>query len=261
MAVANYLRSATNISPHAGESRYRGIVKDADPTRYYRLRLNQRSSLNLALLGLQSDANLALITGNGKTIGKSTRGGQNSESIAQTVESGTYYVRVSRQQGATRYQLRIGVDAVQQSTISTPGSTSTGTSLIDQVLALVNAQRNQAGLKPVKLNSALTASAQAHSQDMAFNDFFGHQGSNGSTSDQRALAAGYNYLSVGENIAAGFSTPEAVVQAWMDSPSHRDNILHTSVEDMGIGFYFLENDPGSTNHRYYWTQDFGKPLF
>jgi uncharacterized protein YkwD len=261
MSVENYLRSATNISPRTGESRYRGIVKDADPARYYRLRLNQRSSLNLALTGLQSDADLALINSNGKTIGKSVRSGQSRESIAQTVGSGTYYVRVSPQQGTTRYQLRIGVDTAQQSATSTPDQASTGNSLIDQVLALVNIQRSQAGLKPVKLNSALTASAQAHTQDMAFNDFFGHRGSNGSTSDQRALAAGYNYLSVGENIAAGFSTPETVVQAWMDSPSHRENILHSSVEDMGIGFYFLENDPGSTNYRYYWTQDFGKPLF
>lgn len=261
MRSANYLRSATDINPRSDRSSYRGIVKDTNPSRYYRLQINQRSSLNLSLSGLKADANLSLVNSNGKTIGRSTQTGQNKESIAQTVEPGTYYVRVSRQHGATRYQLQVDRNVAEQKTALIQQTVvSTGNSLVDKVVALVNVQRSQAGLKPVRPNALLTASAQAHSQDMALNDFFGHVGSNGSTADRRILGAGYNYATVGENIAAGFSTPEGVVQAWMNSPSHRSNILHPLLEEIGVGFYFLDNDTGSTNFQNYWTQDFGKAI-
>jgi uncharacterized protein YkwD len=261
MGSATHLRAATNVNLRSGQSGYRGIVEASKPTHYYRIRLNQRSSLNLSLSGLQANANLALVNRRGKTISRSSRAGQSNETITQTLSPGTYYVRVNRQQGATRYQLTVDVDAAQQNVAVTQSTAPSGNSLIDQVLSLVNGQRQQAGLKPLRLNSLLTASAQAHSQDMALNDFFSHQGSNGSTAAQRILAAGYNYITLGENIAAGYSTPEGVVQGWMESPPHRSNILHPSLEEIGIGFYFLENDAGVSNFRYYWTQDFGKPLF
>ncbi|MBF2046281.1 MAG: CAP domain-containing protein [Leptolyngbya sp. IPPAS B-1204] len=260
MRSVTHLRSATTIKPRSGPGNYRGLVGATNPTRYYRLQLNQRSSLNLSLSGLQANADLALVNQRGKVIGRSAGAGQNSETINQTVAPGTYYVRVRRQQGTTRYQLTINVNAAQQAAIASQFSASSGNALVDQVVALVNVQRQQIGLKPLRLNPFLTASAQAHSQDMALNDFFGHQGSNGSTADQRILAAGYNYATLGENIGAGFSTPEGVMRAWMESPPHRGNILHPALEEIGVGFYFLENDPGDANFRYYWTQNFGKPL-
>jgi uncharacterized protein YkwD len=222
--------------------------------------LNQHSSLNLSLSGLQANADLALVNKRGKVISRSARPRQNNETIAQTLAPGTYYVRVNRQQGATRYQLTVDVNAASQNTAATQPIASSGNSLVDQVVSLVNAERQRANLKPLRPNPFLTASAQAHSQDMALNDFFSHQGSNGSTADQRILAAGYNYATLGENIAAGFSTAEGVVQTWMESPPHRSNILHPALEEIGVGFYFLENDAGTSNFRYYWTQDFGKPL-
>lgn len=261
MTAKNYLRSATPISLRAEQSSYQGTVKDKNPFRYYQLQLNQRSSVHLSLSGLKANANLSLINSNGKTLHQSARGGTSKEAITRTVEPGTYYVRVSRQAGATRYKLSIDVDSVGQApalTQQTPSST--GNSLADQVVALVNVQRNSVGLKPLRLNPLLSTAAQAHSQDMALNDFFGHTGSSGSTADQRILAAGYNYMMVGENVAAGFSTPESVVDAWMNSPSHRENILHPLLTEVGIGFYSLENDPGNANFRHYWTQDFGKPM-
>lgn len=260
MRSVTHLRSAKMIKSESGQTSYQGSVGSSDPNRYYQFRLSQRSSLNLSLSNLKSNANLTLLNAAGKTISRSTRKGQSNEAIAQTVDSGVYYVQVSRQQGKTHYKLNIKTDAVQQDP-ALGQSSATPPSLADQVVALVNEQRQQAGLKPVRLNPLLSAAAQAHSQDMALNDFFGHTGSNNSSAATRIAAAGYDYNVIGENIAAGFATPEAAVQAWMDSPGHRANILHPMLEEMGVGFYFLENDAGQTNFRYYWTQDFGQPMF
>lgn len=260
MRSAIHLKSATIVDPSLGQGSYRGIVGDAKPDRYYRIRLDQRSSLNLSLSGLKADAQLALINHNGKILDRSVRNQKSNASIVQTVEPGTYYVRVHRQQGKTQYQLTIDKTATQNTASARLAKTSTSNPLINQVLTLVNQHRQQAKLKPLKLNAQLNASAQAHSQDMALNDFFGHRGSHGSMADNRILAAGYNYAVVGENIAAGFATPEATVQAWMNSPSHRKNVLHPLMKEMGVGFYLLENDTGNINYRYYWTQNFGQSM-
>lgn len=68
---------------------------------------------------------------------------------------------------------------------------------IYRLLARTNLYRSQFGLAPLTLNAQLTASAQDHSQDMALNDFIGHQGSDGSSTDQRINQAGYQYSFAG----------------------------------------------------------------
>lgn len=132
---------------------------------------------------------------------------------------------------------------------------------LNRVIALTNAQRTQNGLAPLVLDARLSQAAQGHSVDMALNDYFGHAGSNGSTSGQRVLATGYEYRVTAENIAAGHATPEAVVQGWMDSPGHRANILNPYVQNIGVGYHFLPNDTGVSNYYSYWTQVFGMPLW
>lgn len=277
------LKSAASADPSVGQRIYEGSLGHSTPDRQYQIRLGRRSHLHLSLSGLQTEAKLTLLDQNGKTLKRSTHQQSQRESLVKTVKPGTYYVRVSRQHGQTQYQLTVQQQAVQKSLV-TPQQRNAATQkhktdlqrrpnlasqqrkalysnpLINQVLGLVNQYRNQAGLRPIRLNARLNASAQAHSQDMAINDFFGHNGSNGSTADDRILAAGYNYALVGENIAAGFATAQSVVKGWMESPSHRKNILHPFLRDMGVGFHLQENDLGSTNYRYYWTQDFGKPM-
>ncbi len=250
------LRTAINVRPQS--ARYSGVINAANPERYYRLRLTQRSSLNLSLSGLSADADLALVNQAGATLSQSSRKGASRESLAQTVEPGTYYVRVNRQRGESRYRLNIGIS---QSAAASGTAQAAAPSLGEQVLNLVNQERRGAGLRPVRLNPLLNASAQAHSQDMALNDFFGHQGSNGSKIADRIAATGYNAFTFGENIAAGLASPDSVMQAWMASPGHRKNILSPNLEEMGIGFTALETDLGTTNYRYYWTQNFASPMF
>lgn len=122
-----------------------------------------------------------------------------------------------------------------------------------EVVALYNAERAAAGRSPLEMDVRLVQSARGHSQDMASNDFFDHEGSNGSSFDERILAAGYPSPR-SENIAAGYSTPESVVEAWMGSSGHRANILDSSATHVGVGYAY---DASSTYHRY-WTANMGR---
>jgi uncharacterized protein YkwD len=128
----------------------------------------------------------------------------------------------------------------------------------EQVVTLVNVERAAAACGPLTMHPQLNQAALAHSEDMALNDFFDHTGSNGSSVTDRMEAAGYtNWTAAAENIAAGQTTPEAVMTAWMNSPGHRANILNCDFADIGVGYYFLENDTGTENWFHYWTQVFG----
>ena len=138
-----------------------------------------------------------------------------------------------------------------------------GRPAVPEFVALVvnatNVYRTQQGCQPLILNDQLTAAAQGHSQDMALNDFFSHTGSDGSSSWERILRTGYRYSLAAENIAAGYPTSEAVVQGWMDSDGHRQNILDCDLREVGVGYYYLENDRGAVNYHHYWTQVFATP--
>ena len=130
----------------------------------------------------------------------------------------------------------------------------------ERVVDLVNAQRKQADLDPLRVDSQLAQAAQNHSRSMASQDFFSHTGANGSTPFERILKTGYEYRAAGENLAAGYTTPEAVVSAWMNSPGHRDNILNPQFTEIGTGYKFLANDTGSVNYGHYWSLSLGTPL-
>jgi uncharacterized protein YkwD len=135
-----------------------------------------------------------------------------------------------------------------------------------QVVDLVNLQRISHGCQPLNVSPDISAAAQAHSQDMALNDFVSHTGSDGASVGQRLTRAGYSWLMIAENIAAGQSTPASVVASWMSSAGHRANILNCSLRDIGVGYYYQADDQANVRlsssstggpFRHYWTQDFG----
>jgi uncharacterized protein YkwD len=135
-----------------------------------------------------------------------------------------------------------------------------------QVVELVNQQRISNGCQPFNISPELSAAAQAHSQDMALNDFVSHTGSDGASIGQRLTRAGYDWRLAAENIAAGQSTPASVVASWMSSAGHRANILNCSLRDIGVGYYYQADDQANVRlsngktggpFRHYWTQDFG----
>ncbi|MYS93986.1 MULTISPECIES: CAP domain-containing protein [Streptomyces] len=118
-----------------------------------------------------------------------------------------------------------------------------------QVLRLVNEERAKVGCSAVAANSALTELAQNYSEDMAARGFFDHTDPNGRTPWDRAGKAGISNLG-GENIARGQADAAAVMDAWMNSPGHRANILNCDFKTLGVGVEFGSGGP-------WWTQDFG----
>ncbi|WP_025321652.1 golvesin C-terminal-like domain-containing protein [Deferrisoma camini] len=122
-----------------------------------------------------------------------------------------------------------------------------------EVVRLINEARQAAGLGPLQAEVRLTGAARGHSRDMAANGFFSHTGSDGSVFWQRIRTGGYGLRAGAENIAAGYRSPSAVVNAWMASPGHRANILGP-YRDVGVGV--ARGGP----YGVYWTVDFATPL-
>lgn len=91
--------------------------------------------------------------------------------------------------------------------------------------ALINQFRASQGQGPVVAVAPLTSAAQAHAQDMVANGFFSHSSRNGAGVGDRAVAYGCNWSGVSENIAQGQTTPNQVMQTWIESPGHRRNLL------------------------------------
>ena len=135
------------------------------------------------------------------------------------------------------------------STPDVPETPDTGSSesYAQQVLTLVNRERAANGLSALKLDDTLSRYAAVKSQDMHDNGYFSHTSPTyGSPFDMmKSFGITYNYA--GENIAMGYSSPDAVVTAWLNSAGHRANILSANFTTMGLGYVA---DGG------YWTQWF-----
>jgi uncharacterized protein YkwD len=173
---------------------------------------------------------------------------------AANVSAGTYFVQVTKTgKGSSTYQFSLTTAPIDSA------ASNSNASIIDQIVDLTNAYRQQNGLAPLSINPLLATAAQTHTQNMALQDFVSHTEPDGSTVDQRVSATGYQWALVAENVAAGYPTANAVVQGWINSPGHRANLLNPNVTEIGVGYYFLANDTGSQNLNYYWTQVFGEP--
>jgi uncharacterized protein YkwD len=122
-----------------------------------------------------------------------------------------------------------------------------------RVLDLTNAERDKAGLPPLTLSLQLQAAAQAYSQVLATTACFEHRCGPIPDFADRDAAAGYEgWTAIGENLAGGYSTPEAVMAGWMASPGHRNNILSVAFTEIGIG---VTSSGG--HYHVYWAAEFG----
>lgn len=131
-----------------------------------------------------------------------------------------------------------------------PEQPSGGTSVSSyeqQVVTLVNAERAKYGLAALTLDETLCGYARVKSQDMHDQGYFSHTSPTYGSPFDMMRTFGVSYRSAGENIAMGYSTPEAVVAAWMNSEGHRANILSANYTTLGVGYV---EDGG------YWTQWF-----
>ncbi|MEW2474044.1 CAP domain-containing protein [Micromonospora gifhornensis] len=136
-------------------------------------------------------------------------------------------------------------------TVTASPSNPAGASQAAQVVDLVNAERAKAGCGALTVDEKLTTAAQRHSQDQADNRNMSHTGSDGSDPGERIDRVGYAWRTYGENVAWNQQSPAAVMDAWMNSPGHRANILNCAFTEIGVGVA-SSNGP-------YWTQVFAAP--
>ena len=128
----------------------------------------------------------------------------------------------------------------------------------DGIIKWTNTQREDQGLIPLHENALLRKAAEAKVDDMFAQQYFEHESPDGKSPADLARGAGYSYIIVGENLALGnFKDDKTLVQAWMDSPGHRANILHGKYQEIGTAA-----KKGMFEGKEVWlaVQEFGAPL-
>jgi uncharacterized protein YkwD len=163
----------------------------------------------------------------------------------------------------------LGVPAFEERKAQHPGYEGCGgdkaptinASYEQEVLDLVNTIRADHGLAPLKLVTPLEEAARYHATDMGQDNYFEHD-SYDRDGDELSHVCEWSsrigtyypdWASLSENIAAGYSTPESVMNGWMNSTGHRKNILRAGSWEIGVGYY-----RGSGSYYTYWVQDFGR---
>lgn len=106
---------------------------------------------------------------------------------------------------------------------------------VNEVVRLTNLKRNAAGLPNLTFNQTLSNAAYSKGQDMINRDYWAHVAPDGTQPWKFFTNFGYKYKYAGENLARDFSSASTAVDAWMNSPSHRDNILNPKYKEIGIG--------------------------
>lgn len=273
--AGNSFAQARSFETTSGKTIFRDRIDKSDRTDFYTFTLNKSSSVKLQLSKLKGNLDLNLFDADGSLLAKSRNKKNKAEKIKQTLDAGTYFIQVKRKGGNSKYKLKSVLREVNPGTTDPtiptidPKDAPTETdeekaqrvTFINEVLELTNVERTKAKLPALTLNQNLNKAAQAQSEDLAFGDFFAHTAPDGTSLADRLEDANYTrYQTAGENIAAGQVTAAQVVQEWMDSPGHRANILDSSFTELGVGYYYLENDTGEINYNRYWTQTFGTPM-
>lgn len=105
----------------------------------------------------------------------------------------------------------------------------------DLVIARVNPHRTSVGVAALTVDPGLSEAARAKAEDMIARDYFAHTGPGGEVPWVWLDRVGYRYAAAGENLAKDFSDPTALVRAWLNSPTHRENIENGVFTDIGIG--------------------------
>lgn len=130
-----------------------------------------------------------------------------------------------------------------------------GQRMAAELVELINIERVAADLEPITLNPALMRVASDYACTMIADQFFAHRDPySGNGPGARAIAGGYMFYAVGENLAAGQQSPEDVTRLWMESPLHRANILDPNWKEAGVAVRF------GGEFGVYWVLEFGEPF-
>ncbi|SFE79140.1 CAP domain-containing protein [Alteribacillus iranensis] len=158
--------------------------------------------------------------------------------------------QASNEQNVTQEEEAQEQESVSEEETNDTQETVTESEFEQEVIRLTNVEREQRGLEPLEAYSELSDVARDKSKDMRDNGYFSHDSPTYGSPFDMMDTYGIEYRGAGENIAAGQRTPEEVVQGWMDSQGHRENILNGSFTHIGVGHV----EGGSYGH--YWTQMF-----
>lgn len=131
--------------------------------------------------------------------------------------------------------LRVTIDLVS---IYQPGVLGVNSNInAEQIIDQTNKERAKKGLAPLTANATLSTAAMAKARNMFEENYWAHFSPSGKDPWNFITAAGYKFSYAGENLARNFQTSDEIVKAWMNSPSHRDNILNSKYEEIGIAVF------------------------
>ncbi|HYR26914.1 MAG TPA: CAP domain-containing protein [Thermoanaerobaculia bacterium] len=140
---------------------------------------------------------------------------------------------------AAELEARLGRGSVvvegRQTRTSAPAAPSED-AYASAIVAAMNRERAAHGLGPLKLENRLSLAAQDRVDDMLRKRYFDHISPDGVNPFTWVQSRGYRYRLVGENLALGYRTSQSVVTGWMNSPGHRENILKSGFDEVGIAF-------------------------
>lgn len=120
---------------------------------------------------------------------------------------------------------------------TTPTVTKDQAAFASRVVELVNQERAKGGLAPLKMDDKLSQVAMIKAKDMYDNHYFDHQSPTYGSPFDLMRAQGVSYSYAGENIAKGQTSPEQVMQDWMNSDGHRKNIMNPNYTSIGVAYY------------------------
>lgn len=103
-----------------------------------------------------------------------------------------------------------------------------------EIISETNEARKNNNIVELKPNYQLDLAAQEKLEDMVKNNYFSHVSPSGTTPWFWIKSSAYNYLYAGENLAIGFTTADETVEAWLNSPSHKENLLNTNYREIGV---------------------------
>jgi uncharacterized protein YkwD len=262
----DFFVDTTDSIPHAWETVDPEIVLRQRPVfiRFEMLSPDHCKELHLNFFG---DVHMTVVLDHLKTISAEESVWIGSVSSGSMGGTATFVFKPNQLTGTVRldslaYQVRHIEGALHlvreirapQAGVTAKALSSESTSMETEVFALVNLERQIQKLHPLQMDSRLHEAALGHSQDMAEQNYFDHTSLDLRTPGTRISQAGYAWSTYGENIAAGYQTPAAVVEGWMNSSGHRANILSSGFCDIGVGYAYS----AGTTYGAYWTQDFGR---
>ena len=132
-------------------------------------------------------------------------------------------------------------------TINNIQNENTYTDLINEVYEITNNYRSLVGVSSLTLDSSLVEAASIRAKELS--DSFSHTRPNGSSCFTVLSELGISYGTAGENIAAGYSSSQSVMEGWRSSSGHYQNIISSKFKKIGIGVNII-------NNQYYWVQIF-----